>query len=151
MSVLKGRPLLLIEDNDFDAGLLVECLRSVGVTNEIHRCADGAAIEKYLAQAKTLNLSQQPVFVFLDLNLPGAEGLKVLERLKAEPSFAAVPVVVLTTSARPNDVDQAYRSGAAGFITKPIDLDKFESMVRQVTNYWFSAVKLPENVTRTKP
>jgi DNA-binding NarL/FixJ family response regulator len=58
--------------------------------------------------------------------------------------MSPIPVVVLTTSTQVRDVDLSYSLGAAGFLTKPLDLDKFEKMIQQVANYWFSCVKLPD-------
>ncbi|HEY3837821.1 MAG TPA: response regulator [Bryobacteraceae bacterium] len=145
MNVTGQRPLLVIEDNDHDYAILEMCLRNVGVPNQLVRCAGGEEIDAYLKQDFSSH-SDIPTFIFLDLNLPGTEGRQVLNRLKLHPALAPVPVVVLTTSSRPRDVELSYKLGAAGFLTKPIDLAKFETMVQHVADYWFSCVKLPESV-----
>src|SRR5579862_4631467 len=142
----KQRPILVIEDSDHDFAVLEMCLKTAAVSNRLDRCATGQEIAAYLARMETTVVASIPVFVFLDLNVPGARGHDVLEQLKAHPALAAVPVVVLTTSTQARDIDLAYESGAAGFLTKPLDLDKFETMIQQVTDYWFAAVKLPQNL-----
>ena len=136
------RPLLVIEDSDLDYDILEMCLRNVGVSNRIDRCATGDEIESYLERVGTD--FEVPIFVFLDLNLPGADGHLVLKQLKSSAALSVIPVVVLTTSSRPKDIEQSYKTGAAGFLTKPIDVNKFETMVQQVADYWFSCVRLPE-------
>lgn len=138
------RPLLVIEDNDDDYSFLEICLRNAGVNNRLSRCATGKDIDAFLAAAHTMPALQRPVFVFLDLNLPGTRGSDVLQRLKAHATLGTVPVVILTTSSQPRDIENAYRLGASGFLTKPLDFDKFEQMIRQVAEYWFACVRLPE-------
>ena len=73
--------------------------------------------------------------------------MEVLKQLKAHAAMATVPVVMLTTSSQPKDVESAYRLGAAGFVTKPLDLEKFEKVVQHVADYWFSCVNLPESAS----
>ena len=121
-------------------------MRAAGVSNRLIRCATGDEIQSYLEDVRSVSIGQRPVVVFLDLKLPGTHGHDVLRRLKSHPTLKTTPVVVLTTSAQPSDIEEAYRLGAGGFLTKPVELDKFEEMVQQVADYWFSCVQLPENV-----
>lgn len=144
--MLRRRPILIIEDSDDDYTFLEICLRNSGVTNRLTRCATGKEIDAFLEEAKSYESLQRPIFVFLDLNFPGAQGIDVLKRLKAHPTLVAIPVVVLTTSSQQRDIDKSYRLGASGFLTKPLDFEKFEEMVKQVAEYWFACVRLPDNV-----
>jgi CheY-like chemotaxis protein len=143
MTLAGHKPFLVIEDNDQDFLILEMCLRNVGVKNPLKRYASGREIETYLRNADR-GEAQIPVFIFLDLNLPGTDGHMVLAQLKKHATLAKIPVVVLTTSSRERDVESSYQLGASGFLTKPIDLTKFEIMIKQVADYWFSCVKLPE-------
>ncbi len=144
--MLHQRPLLVIEDSDDDFAILESCLRTAGVSNQLIRCSTGDEIHTFLEDVQSVGVGQRPVFVFLDLNLPGTHGHDVLRQLKRHPTLKTTPVVILTTSAQPSDIEEAYRNGAGGFLTKPVELDKFEEMVQQVADYWFSCVQLPENV-----
>lgn len=147
--MLRRRPLLIIEDSDDDFEVLESCLRAAGVNNRLIRCSNGQDVDDYLQEAVSAPIGQRPVFIFLDLNLPGTHGSTVIQQLKKHPTLATTPVVVLTTSAQPSDIEQSYRLGAGGYLTKPVDLDKFETMVQQVATYWFSCVQLPENIPQT--
>lgn len=142
--MLTRKPLLIIEDSDDDFTFLEICLRNAGIQNQLIRCATGTQVDQFLECVKNATPHERPQFVFLDLNLPGARGAEVLKRLKEHADMAPVPVVVLTTSSQPRDIETSYKLGASGFLTKPLDLDKFEQMVRQVTNYWFGCVRLPD-------
>lgn len=144
--MLHQRPLLVVEDSDDDFAILESCLRSAGVSNRLIRCSTGDEVQRFLDEIQYAGVGQRPVFVILDLKLPGTHGHEVLRRLKAHPTLKTTPVVVLTTSAHPSDIEESYRLGAGGFLTKPVELDKFEQMVQHVADYWFSCVKLPENV-----
>ncbi|HVW11268.1 MAG TPA: response regulator [Bryobacteraceae bacterium] len=148
--LLKSRPILAVEDSDQDFDVLEMCLKTAGVLNPVQRCASGEEIRNYFERMERAAASEIPVFVFLDLNLPGIRGADVLARLKRHKTLNPVPVVVLTTSSQVRDVDLSYSLGAAGFLTKPLDLDKFEKMIQHVADYWFSCVKLPENAERAR-
>jgi CheY-like chemotaxis protein len=141
------RPLLVVEDTDEDYEILVSSLRNAGVPNELVRCSTGSEISAYLTKVLSMPASERPMLIFLDLNLPGADGRRVLRDLRLHPALKAVPVLVLTTSTHGTDIELCYKTGASGYLVKPVDLDKFESMVRQLCAYWFSCVRLPDNVT----
>jgi two-component system response regulator len=77
-----------------------------------------------------------PALILLDLMLPKLSGLEVLERLRADPHTAAVPVVLFSSSDRPEDVDRAYRLGANSYVRKPVDPSEFNAAVGEVARYW---------------
>lgn len=86
------------------------------------------------AEAETLS----PVLVLLDLRLPRVGGLEVLRRLKESGRFSRIPVVILTTSAAPEDVRKAYEYGANSFLVKPLDFNEFATLVEDCGSYWLS-------------
>jgi len=145
----RKRPILVVEDNDQDFAILGMCLETASVHNSLERCASAEEFSAYMTHLDSAPLTEIPVFVFLDLNLPGIHGSDVLRRLKNHPTLVSIPVVVLTTSSQVRDIDMSYELGAAGFLTKPLSLDKFETMIQHVADYWFSCVKLPENAKHT--
>jgi CheY-like chemotaxis protein len=138
------RPILVIEDADEDFDVLSSSLRRADVPNEILRCATGREISTYMGTVTGQPASRCPAIILLDLNLPGADGRKVLRDLREHPLLRAVPVIILTTSAQPSDVEACYRLGASGYMVKPVDLHEFESMVRQMSDYWLCCVTLPK-------
>jgi CheY-like chemotaxis protein len=81
----------------------------------------------------------------LDLNLPGLDGRKLLEKIKSEEKFRKIPVVVLTTSDFEEDIEQAYDSGANSYIVKPTSRDRFLDVIETLETYWFQVVELPKN------
>jgi CheY-like chemotaxis protein len=81
--------------------------------------------------------------ILLDLNLPGTDGRKVLDEIKSNEDFKAIPVIVLTSSSDPGDVDRCYRAGANGYIQKPQDLKSFLEIIRRLKEYWLETSILP--------
>ncbi len=77
-----------------------------------------------------------PSVILLDLKLPKVSGLEVLRKIRAQPVFGSVPVVVLTSSAEDGDINEAYSLGANSYIVKPVDFDKFIEVARQIELYW---------------
>ena len=86
----------------------------------------------------------RPDLVLLDLKLPGMDGFGVLERLRKMKWFKYVPIVMLTTSSRKEEIEQAYRFGASGYVVKSDDFGEFTAKLKRVKDYWFSAVELPK-------
>ena len=85
-----------------------------------------------------------PCLVLLDLNLPGMNGLQLLEELRSVEQPPTIPVVILSTSKNPRDLAACYRLGAAGYLCKPLSLELYTSKMLKLTQYWFDAVTLPE-------
>ena len=84
-----------------------------------------------------------PDLVLLDINMPKKNGFEVLREMKADPSLRHIPVVMLTTSDREEDIVKSYADGACSFVTKPVDFDQFIKVVQSIHGFWFSIVHLP--------
>ena len=135
--------ILLVEDNLGDARLTREALKEGKVYNNLHWVKDGVEALEFLHQRGKHAGAPQPDIILLDLNLPKKDGREVLEEIKADERLRRIPVVVLTTSKAEEDVLKTYSLHANCYVTKPVDLDKFISVVQSIDNFWLTVVTLP--------
>jgi two-component system, chemotaxis family, response regulator Rcp1 len=135
--------ILLVEDSPGDIRLTREVLRDAKIANELHIVGDGERAMAFLRREGDYAGVQRPDLILLDLNLPRKDGREVLAELNEDPELHLIPVIVLTTSAAEQDVLRSYDLKAACYITKPIDLDEFISVVRSIEAFWLSIVRLP--------
>jgi len=135
--------ILLVEDNPGDARLAQEALKEGRMTSRLKVVVDGVEAMAYLRREGQYAGSPRPNLVLLDLNLPRKDGRQVLAELKADEDLRRIPVVVLTTSQAEQDILRSYDLHANCYITKPVDLDRFISVVRSIEEYWCSVVTLP--------
>ena len=136
--------ILLVEDSPADVSLTTEVLAEARVANDVAVVGDGDAALAYLRREGPYAGVPRPDLVLLDLNLPRRNGQEVLAEMKADEALRAIPVVVLTTSARDADVRAAYEHQAAGFVTKPVVLEDFLRAVAAIESFWLRAVRYPE-------
>ena len=133
-------PLIaLVEDNADDEALTMRALKKHGIANDIVVLRDGVeALAFLLAADKPL-----PQLILLDLNLPRVNGLEVLQKLRAEPRTALLPVVILTSSNEERDLVNGYRLGANSYVRKPVDFVQFSEAVHQLGLYWLVLNQTP--------
>jgi len=131
--------ILLVEDNPDDEVLTIRALKQNKIQNEVVVAHDGAEALDYLFARGAYagrDLRVMPQLILLDLKLPKVDGLEVLQRLRADPRTAHLPVVVLTSSREGRDVIESYRHGANSYILKPVDFAQFTEAVGQLGWYW---------------
>jgi CheY-like chemotaxis protein len=104
---------------------------------------DGKEAMDFLTRDGKYAKAEMPDLVILDVNLPKKNGHEVLQFIKTDENLKPIPVIVFTTSSSPRDIDQSYRNHANCFITKPVDVDVFMSIIATIGNFWMSIVKLP--------
>jgi CheY-like chemotaxis protein len=140
-----GRPIeiLLVEDNPGDVRLTIEALKEGKVRNNLSVAKDGVEALSFLRREGSFGGSARPDLILLDLNLPRKDGREVLAEIKDDPVLRRIPVVVLTTSKAEEDILRTYDLHANCYITKPVDLDQFISVVRSIDDFWLSVVRLP--------
>ncbi|MBV9774072.1 MAG: response regulator [Gemmatimonadetes bacterium] len=140
-----SRPIevLLVEDNPGDVRLTREALREGKVRNNLSVAQDGVEALAYLRREGKYADAVRPDVILLDLNLPRKDGREVLQEIKNEPALRQIPVVILTSSQAEQDICRAYDLHANCYITKPVDLDQFITVVRSIEDFWFTIVKLP--------
>jgi CheY-like chemotaxis protein len=132
--------ILLVEDSESDIVLTQEVLKEAKVINDLLVARDGEeAMRRVRAESEP-----RPELILLDLNLPRKDGREVLRELKEDPDLRRIPVVVLTTSAEERDIVAAYDQHVNAYITKPVDIDQFVSVVKSIENFWLSVVTLPD-------
>jgi len=135
--------VLLVEDNPGDVRLTREALKEGKVRNNLSVAQDGVEALAFLRREGRYAAAPRPDVILLDLNLPRMDGREVLEEIKADPSLRSIPVVILTSSEAERDIAQAYALHANCYITKPVDLDQFITVVKSIEDFWFTIVKLP--------
>ncbi|MEF3083018.1 response regulator [Luteimonas sp. SMYT11W] len=136
---MSDHTILLIEDNPDDAELTRIAFAEAAIDSQLVVVGDGAEALDYLfAQGKyaARDAADLPSIVLLDLNLPKLDGREVLQALRANPATRGLPVVVLTTSTEPFDVEASYALGVNSYIRKPVDFQKFVEVVKQIGLYW---------------
>ena len=136
--------LLLVEDNPGDIRLTEEALREGAVPVKLSVAMDGVEAVDFLYRRGKYENAPRPDLILLDLNLPRKNGPEVLSEIKADPDLKRIPVLVMTTSHEPNDIQKAYSLNANCFITKPIQLDDFMNVVHSIENFWLKTAVLPE-------
>jgi two-component system, response regulator len=140
---MKQLRVLLVEDDPDHRFLTSRALRaSAEVDVRVDEVGDGAEALDYLYRRGSYEAQQPPNLVILDLRMPKVSGLEVLAQVKDDPDLQNIPVVVLTGSERPEDVEETYRLGGNSFVTKPTGLQGLE----EVTSYWTVRASLPEPV-----
>ncbi len=138
--------ILLAEDSPGDARLTVEGFKDAKVKNNITVVEDGIEALAYLRHEGPYADFTLPDLILLDLNMPKKDGREVLAEIKADEELRRIPVLVFTVSSAERDILEAYNLQASAFITKPIDLDEFITVVRSLKQFWLTIVKLPQGV-----
>lgn len=135
--------ILVVDDDDADTLMIEEALATAQVPPVTQRARDGREALDLLRSAPGEPAEGLPDLILLDLNMPRMGGLQLLEEIKVDPQLQAIPVVVLTTSDAHPDILASYRHHASAFVTKPLDLDGFESAVRQINAFFSGTAELP--------
>jgi len=135
--------LLLVEDNPADVRLMQEALKTSRARYRFLVVNDGEDAMTFLRRSDNYADMPVPDVILLDLNLPRKDGREVLSEVKRDEKLRHIPIIVLTMSESSDDIIRCYVDHANCFITKPIDLDKFDEIVRLIETFWFMTVKLP--------
>lgn len=132
------KPILLVEDNPKDLELTLLALEKSKLLNEVVTVRDGAEAIDYLFRrgAYAERPAGNPAVVLLDLKLPKVDGLQVLEKVKAEPTLQAVPVVMLTASREEQDLIRSYRLGVNAYVVKPVAFKDFIEAIQDLGVFW---------------
>jgi two-component system, chemotaxis family, response regulator Rcp1 len=135
--------VLLVEDNPGDVGLVEEGLADSPLRVELAVAKDGVEAMEYLRAYREGEPSGMPNLIILDLNLPRRSGRQVLADIRRDAEMCLIPVVILTSSEAETDVAECYQLGANCYLTKPIDLSMYLSVVRGIESFWLRLAALP--------
>jgi CheY-like chemotaxis protein len=138
--------VLLIEDDPGDVLMTQEAFEEHKLRNRLTVVSDGAEALAYLRREGQYTDAVVPDLILLDLNLPRRDGREVLEEIKQDEVLRRIPVVVLTTSQADEDILRSYQLHANAYVTKPVDFERFISVVRQIDEFFVSVVQLPPRV-----
>jgi CheY-like chemotaxis protein len=142
---LKPVEILLVEDNPGDVRLTKEALKEAKVINNLTVLKDGVEALAFLRRQGAYDNAITPHLILLDLNLPKKDGREVLAEIKADETLKRIPVVVLTTSQDEQDIFKSYNLHANCYVTKPVDLEQFMTVVKSIEDFWLGIVMLPKN------
>lgn len=132
--------ILLVEDNPQDVEITRRALEKGQVKNRLTVARDG---QEALDILEAIKDDDPPSLILLDLNMPRLNGIEVLQVIKADPNLRRIPVIVLTTSTREEDVVRAYDLGVNTFISKPVRFEDFMRVVMTIQEYWILIATLP--------
>jgi len=135
--------ILLVEDNEDDVVIIQEVFADMMLGTLINVVRDGEEALAYLQRKGKYKVARMPDIVLLDINMPKKNGFEVLEAMKKDPRLQSLPVIMLTTSHREEDVVRAYAKGACSYIHKLVDLDEFKQLIKQFEHYWTSISRIP--------
>jgi len=141
---LKLINVLLVDDDQEDLDLTLEVLEMTKMKLKIDIAKDGVEAVDFLNKVNSDDKRQLPDLILLDLNMPRMNGHEVLQYIKGDNRFKHIPVVILTTSKSETDIANSYSAGVSCFVTKPVGLKEFQTVVEAVNNFWFTVVKFPE-------
>lgn len=141
----RKQPILVVEDDPVDQEMIVLAFKRASVENPVITAGNGQEALELLDARTKARVSDLPAVIILDLNMPQMDGFEFLRRVKAEERFAAIPVVVLTTSQFERDLTQSYALGASSCLTKPSDFEQLVKIAAEVDQYWCRRNRTPKN------
>lgn len=135
--------LLLVEDNEDDIVLIDEAFADARLMNVIYKVPNGEEALAYLRREGRYGHVGLPELILLDINMPKMNGFEVLQTIKADPLLRSLPVIMLTTSDREEDIVRSYADGACSYIRKPMSLEQFTDVVKKFEIYWTLVSRVP--------
>ena len=141
--------IMLVEDNDDHAELITDALNNTIVANRVLRFVNAESALEYLMGEKAQASPEEyplPGVILLDVKLPGMDGLRMLQKIRKDKRTRRVPVVILTTSKREDEIARGYELGANSYIVKPVKFEEFRAKIIDLKMYWVLTSELPNSV-----
>lgn len=140
--------VLLVDDNPGDVRLTREAFREANDSIHLNVADNGVEAMAFLMRSGAHAAAPRPDLILLDLNLPKMDGREVLANIKQDASLQLIPTVILTTSSAQADIVRSYQLHANCYLTKPVQLEAFERLVKSINDFWLTVVKLPRTAIR---
>lgn len=146
---MKGKPvnILLVEDNEDHVELTLRALKNNNIINEIYVVKNGQEALDFIyhqGEYEDAEKYPRPGLILLDIHLPKVNGFEVLETLKKDPDVKSIPIIMLTTSSRDEEIAKSYADGANSYVTKPVDFGEFMKKIKDLKLYWTIVSSLPK-------
>jgi CheY-like chemotaxis protein len=144
---MKHLPILIADDDEDDRFLIKAAFEECGSTIPLFFVQDGLELMHYLNNEKTYadaSVYKQPSLILLDLNMPKKDGREIIQEMRTNSNFKAIPIVVLSTSNAPSDIKTCYELGANSFITKPSSFEGLLEIIKNLQQFWFVTASLPQ-------
>lgn len=139
----KSVEVLLVEDDPGDIELMEIAFQRSQLQIPLKVLNDGEEALSYLRKQEGYAKAVEPDLILLDLNLPGLNGQEVLQAIKTDEQLKHIPVVIFTTSKAQEEIFKSYNLGASAYLTKPVDMEGFSTIVKSLDCFWFTVVKFP--------
>jgi CheY-like chemotaxis protein len=150
MKCNKPAVLLVVEDSDEDFAALNRIVAQICTFPlTVHRCISGDdALDFLNKEGEYQNIADVlPIrLILLDLNLPGTDGREVLAMIKKSDTLKTIPVIVLSTSSNPKDIEDCYQSGVNSYMLKPMNISELKTSMQMMLDYWFKVAILPDDI-----
>lgn len=138
-----NRTILLVEDRQSEIDLVEEALRESQILFNLYVVRDGEEASDFLYRRQQYSQAPRPAIIFLDLNLPGMNGIELLSLIKEDANLKTIPVVIFTNSKAPRDISRSYGLHANCYLVKPLDLEQFFRLIQATVRFWFAVATLP--------
>jgi CheY-like chemotaxis protein len=143
MSGAEAIDVLLVEDDPGDVLLIREAFADNHLPSRLHAVGDGVEALRFLRRESPFTAAPRPGLILLDLNLPRKDGREVLAEVKGDDALRHIPIVVLSTSRREEDVVRAYELHASAYVPKPVDYERFTEVVRRIEEFFAAVARVP--------
>lgn len=142
---MKKLIILLVEDNEEDAFLIRETFEDRNFLKELYHVVNGAEAIQFLNKSKHYEDVETPDLILMDINMPVMDGHQALEKIKSDERFNHIPILMLTTSSRKEDIIKAYKKHTSSYIVKPDNIYELDDIAEAIKKYWNNTVMLPSS------
>jgi two-component system response regulator len=144
--IQQNQAILLVEDNPDDVLITKRALSKGKISNALYVVNNGEEAIRFLRKEGDYKGVCTPALVLLDLNMPKMDGFQVLKEVKNDENLRSIPIIVLTTSDRDRDIDDAYNLGCNSYIVKPVSFENFIKTVIDIKDYWLCLSRVPVDI-----
>ncbi len=135
--------ILLVEDSDSDAELVIRALKKVNLANHLVRLKDGAEALEFIFHPGKNGEVVLPRVILLDIKMPRVDGIQVLKQIRSDDRTRLIPVVIMTSSKEEQDIVTSYQLGVNSFVVKPVEFAAFAKAVSDLGLYWLLVNQSP--------